>query len=463
MKKIVRMGLAAALLATGGITLYGSDTTGRGLLSGHKEKKAERQAETCDVVPGGKSRGIVKEHKDQGPTLEEHIDANKTFKPIVNHNLKGKVLDFTFNHGKDYRIYSQALGQRRDLYIYLPPGYDRNTAYPVMFYLHGIFTDEKSFVNDVVTHLDRAICDGKIPPMIAVAPDGSFDGNPMKLEPGSFFINGPRGDYQDWVVKDVWKFVVRNFNIRPEPKLHIIAGASMGGFGAYNTAIKYPWLFGTVIGVLPALNIRWCDQKGNYHADFDPYNWGWRNRHDNPNEVLAKISHFKIRMEDFMYPVFGTDFSAIVLAHQENPIELIDAYRLRNGDLDMFIGYACKDEFNLDAQAESFIYLARSRGIAVAVHKVPNGTHSEQTARGMIPNVMEWLGERMANNQTMIPAYPGGLITGEAQPQAAPVTPAKPTTPAKPGTPAKPVTDTDAVSLPPISMTPPTAPTKLPD
>jgi S-formylglutathione hydrolase FrmB len=454
--KLVKMGLAAALLATGSMALSGSDHTGRGLFgngSGHGDKKCDVPGK-CDTKHG-QSRGICNKHKPEPPKcVDDVIDAHKTFRPLVNHNIKGRILDFTFNHGKDYRIYSQALGQKRDLYVYLPPGFDRNTAYPVMFYLHGIFMDEKSFLNDVVVHLDRAICAGKLPPMIAVAPDGSFEGNPCRLEPGSFFINGPRGDYQDWIVKDVFKFVAKNFHIRPEPKLHIIAGASMGGFGAYNTAIKYPWLFGTVIGVMPALNIRWVDQKGCYQTNFDPYNWGWRNRHDDPNEVLAKVSHIKIRMCDFIYPVFGTDFNAIMLASQENPIELIDHYRLRNGDLDMFVGYAGRDEFNLDAQAESFIYLARSRGIAVGVHKVPGGTHSEMTAQGMIPNVIEWLGERMEINQTMIPAAPGGLIIED---------PTKPKEGDKPsGGMAKPISDPDIPPLPPIS-TPPTVPTKLPD
>jgi S-formylglutathione hydrolase FrmB len=416
------MGLAAALLATGGMALSGQEG-GRGLFNWNKGEKKETCAPEekgkCD--DGVRHRGFAKHKQEEHKTVEEVIDAHKTFRPLVNHNIKGKVLDFTFNHGKDFRIYSQALGQKRDLYIYLPPGYDCNTAYPVMVYLHGIFTDEKSFINDVVVSLDRAIVDGKLPPMIAVAPDGSFEGNPMKLEPGSFFINGPRGDYQDWVVKDVWKFVVRNFKVRPEPKLHILVGASMGGFGAYNTAIKYPWLFGTVVGVMPALNIRWVDERGNYQTNFDPYNWGWRNRHDNPNEVIGQFGHVKIRMKDFVYPVFGTDFNAILLAHQENPIELIDACQLKNGELDMFVGYACKDEFNLDAQAESFIYLARSRGLAIAVHKVPNGTHSEATALGMIPHVINWLADRIAHNQTMIPAWPGGLIVGDANMGPAPL------------------------------------------
>src|SRR5262245_28146785 len=138
------MALAAALLATGSMALAGSDN-GRGLFSWGKGDKACEApvAEKCvDKKCDDKSytsRGLCHPKEEKCRTMEDIVDPCQTFKPLVNLAIKGKVLDFTFNHGKDYRIYSQALGQKRDLYIYLPPGYDRNQAYPVMFYLHGIF------------------------------------------------------------------------------------------------------------------------------------------------------------------------------------------------------------------------------------------------------------------------------------------------------------------------------------
>ena len=50
--------------------------------------------------------------------------------PRVNRQLHGRVLDYTANHGQDRRIYSPALCQKRDLYVYLPPCYDPCKQYP---------------------------------------------------------------------------------------------------------------------------------------------------------------------------------------------------------------------------------------------------------------------------------------------------------------------------------------------
>src|SRR5436305_1252541 len=81
--------------------------------------------------------------------------------------------------GADRRIWSEALGEGRDLYVYLPPGFDPRQCYPVVFWLHGIGQDEQSFLTDGVAEIfDRAIACGQLPPVIVVAPDGSRLGRP---------------------------------------------------------------------------------------------------------------------------------------------------------------------------------------------------------------------------------------------------------------------------------------------
>jgi S-formylglutathione hydrolase FrmB len=309
--------------------------------------------------------------------------------------IQGQVIDLTQNHGRDRRIYSPSLGCKRDLYVYLPPGYRPDHAYPIMIVLHGILQDERAFLDWVVETLDRQIVSGCLPPMIVAAPDGSFTGDPGPWDAGSFYVNGPRGPFRSWIEDDLWHFLGQNFLLRPEPHAHILAGASMGGVGAYGIGLRHPDRFGILIGLMPALNLRWMDQNENYMANFAPDNWGWRNRVDDPMEVIGQYGPIKVHVKDILYPAFGRGPAAVMLASESNPIEMIDRYQIKPGHFDMLVTIAGKDNFNLDAQAESFVYLARHRGLKVDVQHEPSGRHNIATAQKMIPPILHWLNERM--------------------------------------------------------------------
>lgn len=389
--------LVPASLLASDWTLFGSKKHPKGALAPACE-------DACSACP--KREGKKEEFKKECNYIAER---EVTSLRKLNSKLMGRIVDYTNNHGFDRRIFSQSLLDYRDLYVYLPPGYDRNQFYPVVIYLHGILQDERGFATQVAPVLDRAIVEGKLPPVIVAAPDGSLDGNPGRYDPGSFFVNGPAGDYQDWIVNDVWNFMVTHYPIRPEPEAHVLAGISMGGFGAMNIGIKHRDKFRVIVAALPVLNLRWMDLQGNYMADFDPYNWGWRNSAYDPEEVLGVFFNgwLKVRVKDLIYPVFGAGPSGVFLASQENPIEMVDRYCLKKGELDMFIAYAGWDEFNLDAQSESFLYLLKSRGIPATVYYDPQGTHSEETAVKMLNPTIRWLSARLSNYHVAGPvSYP---------------------------------------------------------
>jgi S-formylglutathione hydrolase FrmB len=334
--------------------------------------------------------------RDLGPayaSCDQPLPPRPAIVPCL--RIHGTVLDFTHNHGRDRRIFAPTLGCKRDLYIYLPPGYDPNAAYPVMLVLHGILQDERAFLEWVVGPLDRAIASGCLPPMIVAAPDGSFSGDPGPWDAGSFYVNGPRGNYRSWIEDDLWNFLTGNFPIRPEPHAHILAGASMGGVGAFGIGLRHPERFGTLIGLMPPLNLRWMDTSGNALADFDPNNWGWRNQADDPMEVIGRYGPLKVRMKEIIYPAFGRGPLAMLLASESNPIEMIDRFKIKPGMFDMLVAIAGQDNFNLDAQAESFVYLARHRGLQVDTHIDPDGTHNVATAQRMIPHIITWLNTKM--------------------------------------------------------------------
>src|SRR3954471_8995300 len=133
----------------------------------------------------------------------------------LNDRLRGTVLDFTHNHGADRRLYSPALDRKRDLYVYLPPGYDPCRAYPAMILLHGIAQDEQFFLR-VAEDFDREMACGRLPPFIIAAPDGSLPGHPTLRDGASFYLNSRAGRFEDYIVCDVWQFLLTNLPVRPE-------------------------------------------------------------------------------------------------------------------------------------------------------------------------------------------------------------------------------------------------------
>jgi hypothetical protein len=69
----------------------------------------------------------------------------------------------------------------------------------------------------------------------------------------------------------------------------------------------------------------------------------------------------------------------------------MDHYNLKPGELDLYVAYGGKDEFNIDAQVESFLYRAKERGLDVGVQFDPNGRHDEQTGRRLLPGAIRWV------------------------------------------------------------------------
>jgi enterochelin esterase-like enzyme len=153
----------------------------------------------------------------------------------INRRLAGRIDDHTHNHGADRRIWSSALGEWRDLYVYLPPGFDPAQSYPVMLWLHGVDEDERSFLNERgVDTFDAAIASGKLPPLIIAIPDGTLSGRrPTLFGTNPLWLNSAAGNFRDYLMEDVWTFVLANYPVRPEREAHVLAGFSGGGGAAF--------------------------------------------------------------------------------------------------------------------------------------------------------------------------------------------------------------------------------------
>jgi S-formylglutathione hydrolase FrmB len=330
------------------------------------------------------------------------VGASSFWRPFelsrLNRRLHGQVIDHTDRHDGDRRLWSAALNEKRDLYVYLPPRFDPACRYPVIFWLHGFAQDEHSFLTYVVESLDEAMACGKLPRAIVVVPDGSLYGRACLYNAGTFFMNSKAGNFEDFLMQDVWTFVHEHYPIRPEPEAHVLAGVSMGGGAAFNLGMKYRDRVKVVVGFFPPVNTRWVNCRGRYMANFDPECWGWRTDVSRGHEVVGRFyGVITVRMRQVIDPLYDRrDPNVIFQIAEENPIEMIDRLHLREGELDLYIAYGGKDQFNIDAQVESFLFMARERGLTVGVGYDPRGKHDFPTAKKLFPGVLEWLAPRLA-------------------------------------------------------------------
>ncbi len=310
----------------------------------------------------------------------------------INARLNGTLVDFTQNSGCDRRFYSAALCECRDLYVYLPPGYDSKGRYPLLIWLHSYTDDECEFANYVLPVLDRAVSSGELPPLVVAAPDGSLKGSYHWFAVGSWYVNSPRGQFADYIAEDLLNFMEHNFAVCRDRSGHAIAGFSMGGFGAYSLGLKNPEKFKIVGGISPALNLRHAGSGDNYMTDFVP---GVSYLRDSfrSNEIVGEYYDglLKIRAWMIARPVFGRGREAVERVSPDNPIELLERMNVQPGQQDYYVAYGKADEMNIDAQVESFLYAAGQRGIHVESNSYACGDHSIPFMLSALPEFFAWL------------------------------------------------------------------------
>jgi S-formylglutathione hydrolase FrmB len=311
----------------------------------------------------------------------------------VNRKIQGQVLDFTHNHGADRRIPSPILGMGRDLYVYLPPGYTPARAYPLILYLHSAYLDEHWFVAaDWIVEFDGMITRGEIPPIIVACPDGLIEGENRFRGPHSMFVNGISGRFEDHLLGEVLPFLFHNFSIRPEREAHALLGASGGGLGAMSIALRHRELFGAVATLAAPLNLRYGNCQGDIQADFDPATYRWRDQYD-PDEVIGRfyLGLLRVRARRYIEPIFGSGPDLIDRIIEVNPADLIFRTGLRPGELAIYANYPDQDNYNVDAQNESFAWLASQNGVSVTLEKAPCSRHNYHYFEANHGRAYRWL------------------------------------------------------------------------
>ena len=153
----------------------------------------------------------------------------------------GKVIE-------EQNIKSDILKRNVKYAIYLPADYETsNRSYPVVYLLHGYGDDHTGWLQfgEVNRYADKAIAEGKIPPMIIVMPDAG----------ATFYINSYDGkqNYEDFFFKEFMPGVEREYRIKASKKYRAVAGLSMGGFGTLVYSLKHPEMFSAAAALSAAV------------------------------------------------------------------------------------------------------------------------------------------------------------------------------------------------------------------
>ncbi len=172
------------------------------------------------------------------------------FAPDVPNNRYGKV--------KSYQYNSTTARRDKKVKVLLPPNYDTNKKYPVLFVLHGIFGDENSMLDDsfgVKKMIANAISEGKTKDMIVIFPQ--MYTSPTRNQPGGFSSETMRDydKFEDDLLKDLLPWAKKEFSIAEGRRNTAITGFSLGGREALYIGTQHTDVFGFVGAACPAPGI----------------------------------------------------------------------------------------------------------------------------------------------------------------------------------------------------------------
>ncbi len=274
-----------------------------------------------------------------------------------------------------------------DVIVYLPPGYsgDAQRRYPVVTILHGIFDRPDVWVDHfgVPRILDRMIEDGRLPPVIAVFPEG------RNRLGGGFYRNSPvSGNWGDFVARELVERIDSGYRTLANRESRALAGHSMGGYGALHMAMEYPEVYGTVWAMSPC-----CLDVGDDLGQGNPV---WR-------KIAALESWEQVveaaQQRDF-YVVAALGILTSFLPNPERPPFLVDLpFGVQRGETVIVepVYRRFVDQFPLARIAERRDALLSMRGIGIdygiadQFAHIPSATRrfSHRLAEMRIPHLLD--------------------------------------------------------------------------
>lgn len=294
-------------------------------------------------------------------------------------------------------VWSQALGARKTLIVYLPPSYRATTTrrYPVAYYLHGLGGDETNWtkVGGVDQVMDSLVAAGR-PEMIIAMPDADDSWyatyNVLLDDAGCrrMLRQGAEADrdcvawphYDDYIAFDVVRHMDGKYRTFGNVRNRAIAGLSMGGYGAVLLALQYRTVFSAAAshsGVLSPM-------------EFAPPTFG-RGLYTRATADSTAAAQFGARNAAKFRIVFGADSSGW---RSRDPATL--AARLLNRGLTLPALFAdCGTGDVFLPQSRAFVEAMQSRSVPIQYREWP-GTHDWAYWRGHVGESLAWIASQIA-------------------------------------------------------------------
>jgi enterochelin esterase family protein len=162
------------------------------------------------------------------------------------------VQDVPHGEVREHWYHSSVTDSWRRVFIYTPPGYDKNlkTRYPVLYLQHGGGEDETGWVKQGYANfiLDNLIAEGKAKPMIIVMSSGNArragePDRPVGPPPGASAApravpSGPSA-FEDDMIKVIIPMIDSNYRTISDRDHRAMAGLSMGGMQTFQVTMNH--------------------------------------------------------------------------------------------------------------------------------------------------------------------------------------------------------------------------------
>lgn len=169
---------------------------------------------------------------------------------------------------KHEQFRSRFLRNKRDLIVYLPPGYEERPSrrFPVL-YLHdgqNLFDGTTSFIPGMDWHVgetaDRVIGTGAVEPLIIVGIYNLGEHRIHEYTPTRApKLGGGRADrYAKFLLEELKPFVEEHYRTLLGPQHTGLGGSSLGGLVSLYLGLKLPDIFGKLAALSPSV---WWNQR----------------------------------------------------------------------------------------------------------------------------------------------------------------------------------------------------------